>query len=74
MASLINNLASGVILRCSVCTGPIKDVYFTHLCEFSPSRVMNGIPPKVYCFVCLNEKDSCNKCKMSYLAKFSLSL
>lgn len=74
MSSLINHLKPGTIINCDVCTGPIKDIYFTHLCEFNPRRVQNGIPVKVYCFGCLNEKDRCKKCQMSYLAKFSMSL
>ena len=74
MASLVNHLKSGVILRCTICTGYIKEVYFTHLCEFNPSRVLNGISPKVYCFQCLTEKEKCKMCNSSYLAKSASSL
>lgn len=74
MASLINNLAKGIIIKCSMCTGPIKYVYFTHLCEFNPSRVSNGILPNTYCFECLKEKETCKQCGFSYLAKHAMSL
>lgn len=74
MSSLINHLFKGVVIRCTMCTAPIKEVYFTHLCEYAPIRVTNGIPPKVYCFSCLNEQGTCKKCKTSYLAKYRLSL
>lgn len=74
MASLIHNLQKGTIIKCSVCTSPIKNAYFTHVCEYRPTRVKNNIPIKIYCFICLTEKGQCKYCKLPYLSKSSISL
>ena len=72
--SLVNQFEKGFILKCDICTSPMKEIYFSHLCEMSVSRTRNGIPAKMYCFQCLNEKGPCKHCGLSYLSKWSVSL
>lgn len=73
MASLIHNLQPGIIIKCSICKAPIKKLYFTHMCEYKPTRVLNGISPKVYCIICLSKQGRCKHCKLSYIMKHSTS-
>lgn len=74
MASLIHHLSEGIILKCSVCTSPIRRSYVTHMCEYNNRRILNGIPVKIYCFDCVTHCGDCKYCKLSYLAKFNFSL
>ena len=72
--SLVHALDKGTIIYCSMCTSPIRDVYFTHLCEYRAQRVSEGVSTKRYCFDCLQERPPCKICKASYLAKASISI
>ncbi len=72
--SLVHALEKGAIIYCSPCKSPIRDVYFTHLCEYNVNRVVQGIPFQVYCFDCLQEHPPCKQCKASYLAKATISI
>lgn len=72
--SYINILDDGVVIKCCMCSGPIKSLYFTHSCEFKSTRILNGVMPKAYCYECLSLKSECTVCKKSYMIKSPVSL
>ena len=72
--SYVNGLDDGIVVWCDCCTSPIKNVYFTHSCEYRTTRINNGINPKKYCYDCLINKKDCKYCKQSYMIKSSVSI
>jgi hypothetical protein len=71
MSSLIHKLDKGVVIYCHNCKSPMKDFYFTHLCDY---RKFMGSVIKQYCISCLQEKGTCKICKQKYIMKTSYSL
>ena len=68
MSTLIHKLDKGVVISCGSCSAPIKDMYFTHLCETRKLQTLK------YCFECLSEKGICKYCKRDYLMKTGYSI
>lgn len=64
MATIVEYLDAGVVIKCYECNAPIKLKCFRHRCDIR--KGFQQLP--AYCFQCIAEKGICKYCDLPHTA------
>lgn len=67
MGTYVEELSLGVIVRCYLCYGLVRESIYRHQCDV---RLNDGICPG-YCFSCMIGRGVCKRCEESYSKFFT---